>query len=116
MTIERNHYISSMKKTFTHYLTASQRPEWSDYYISYADLKDLLEKFVERRGKLSSAKSHDEIERERFYPEALCSSKSMPELERDDYDFVLMDGESKGNFFIFIMSHRYFLITHNLTS
>ena len=87
-------------KTFTHYLNASQRPEWSEFYISYADLKDLLERFVERRRKLSSAKSNDEIDRERFYPEALRSSRrlSMPGQASDDYNFVLMDGESKGNF------------------
>lgn len=79
-------------KTFTHYLTTSQRPEWTDFYINYAELKNLLEKFVERRGKLSSAQTNDEIERERFYPETLCSSKSLSMPDQVD-DFVLMGRE-----------------------
>ena len=79
-------------KTFTYFLTSSQRPEWSDFYINYAELKNLLEKFVERRGKLSSAKSNDEVERERFYPETLCSSKSLSMSEKVN-DFVLMGEE-----------------------
>jgi len=54
-------------RSFTSYLNRSVRPEWDGFYLDYASLKNLLEKFAERRTHIGTSNSVEEIKR--FYPE-----------------------------------------------
>ena len=55
-------------KSFTSYLQKCVREEWNDYYMDYLSLKNLLEKFAERRARITDSTTIVAIER--FYPQA----------------------------------------------
>lgn len=76
-------------RSFTSYLHRATRPEWKDYYLDYLALKNLLERFAERRGHLSNNTKIETIER--FYPEAEESNASEFKKTKSRFgDFNLM--------------------------
>jgi len=72
-------------RSFTSYLNKSIRPQWKDYYLDYLSLKNLLEKFADRRTKINDKTDISHIERFYFVAEA---SKSF-EISTS-HDFNLM--------------------------
>jgi len=70
---------------FSVYFEQSKREQWRKSYLNYAELKNLLQRFAERRSRLSSVKSPDEIER--FY-QPVVSVQNRRNFEADD--FVLL--------------------------
>ena len=57
-------------RSFTSYLNKSIRPQWKDYYLDYLSLKNLLEKFADRRTKINDKTDISHIERFYFLAEA----------------------------------------------
>lgn len=81
-------------RSFTSYLHRAMRPEWKDYYLDYLSLKNLLEKFAERRGHLSTNTKIETIER--FYPEAEESNASEFKKSKSRFgDFNLMSSSDE---------------------
>jgi len=72
-------------KPFTIYLEQSKRQGWKESYLNYGELKTLLQKFAERRSRVSLLKSSHEIQR--LYPSTTLATVK----RKEDDDFVLLD-------------------------
>lgn len=77
-------------KAFTIYLEQSKRAEWKEAYLNYGELKNILQKFAERRSRVSLLKSPSEIQR--LYPSTVVTVK-----RKEDDDFVLMDSKKSAS-------------------
>ncbi len=82
-------------RSFTSYLRKSARQEWQEYYLDYVSLKSLLEKFADRRSRLTDDTDLDTIEK--FFPEADTSASFEPNKRKEFGfgDFNLMSPSSQ---------------------